>query len=324
LKIHIGRKIPKKIMILLNYLHPPSSYTAMGYHMKTILTTILVTGLFLSACKKQDEGSGANGKEEFAMAASESDATAEGIFDDVFNNVMGVSPEVGIGGTGVFGRVDVSGGRLEGVDSTPCYTLTIKQLNNATRFPLQITIDFGSGCTAKDGRTRKGRITIVYTGSLVISGNSATTSFDNYYLDNIKVEGTHKLTNTGTLDKKSYTTQVINAKLSQSNGNYIQWNSEKTVTQVEGGSTPLIGLDDAYNVTGNAGGSVQLNGKYFQWSTAITAPLLKRISCPWIAKGTISLNKGNDAVAVLDYGAGTCDNKVVFTVNGSIHEITLH
>ncbi len=311
-------------MILLNYLHPPSSYTAMVHCMKTILTTVLVTGLFLSACKKQDDESGAKGKEEFAMAASESDATAEGVFDDVFNNVMGVSPEVGIGGTGVFGRMDVSGARIDGVDSTPCYTVAIKQLNNTTRFPLQITIDFGTGCTARDGRTRKGKITVVYTGSLVISGNSATTIFDNYYLDNIKVEGTHKLTNTGTLDKKSYTTQVINAKLSQSNGDYIQWNSQKTVTQVEGGSTPLIGLDDAYNVTGNAGGSVQLNGKYFQWSTAITAPLLKRFSCPWIAKGTISLSKGSDAVAVLDYGSGTCDNKVVFTVNGSIHEITLH
>jgi hypothetical protein len=292
--------------------------------MKTILTTVLVTGLFLSACKKQDDESGTAGKEEFALAASESDATAEEVFDDVFNNVMGVSTEVGIGGTGVFGRMDVSTGRIDGVDSTSCYTVAIKQLNPATRFPLQITIDFGNGCTAKDGRTRKGRITVVYTGSLVISGNSATTVFDNYYLDNIKVEGTHKLTNTGTLDKKSYTTQVINAKLSQSTGNYIQWNSEKTVTQIEGGSTPLIALDDAYNVTGSAGGSVQLNGKYFQWSTAITAPLLKRFICPWIAKGTISLSKGGDAVAVLDYGSGTCDNKGSFTVNGSIHEITLH
>jgi hypothetical protein len=311
-------------MIILNYLPTPSSYTTMVYHMKTILTTVLVAGLFLSACKKQDDDSGTNGKEEFAMAASVSDATAEEVFDDVFNNVMGVSAEVGIGGTGVFGRMDVSSGRLEGVDSTTCYTVAIKQLNTATRFPLQITIDFGSGCVARDGRTRKGKIVVVYTGNLVISGNSSTTIFDNYYLDNIKVEGTHKLTNTGTLDKKSYTIQVINAKLSQSTGNYIQWNSEKTITQVEGGSTPLIGLDDAFNITGQAGGSVQMNGKYFQWSTAITAPLLKRFTCPWIAKGTLSLNKGSDAVAVLDYGSGTCDNKVVFTVNGSIHEITLH
>jgi len=311
-------------MILLNYLHPPSSYTTMVYHMKTILTTVLVTVLFLSACKKQDDESGTNGKEEFAMAASESDATAEEAFDDVFNNVMGVSAEVGIGGTGVFGRMDVSGGRLEGIDSTPCYTVAVKQLNPATRFPLQITVDFGSGCTAKDGRTRKGKITVVYTGSLVISGNSATTVFDNYYLDNIKVEGTHKLSNTGTLDKKSYTTQVINAKLSQSNGNYMTWNSEKTVAQIEGGATPLIGLADVYSITGQSAGSVLIDSKYIQWSTAITTPLTKKFSCRWISRGTLSLKKGNDAVAVLDYGAGTCDNKASFSVNGQVQEITLH
>jgi hypothetical protein len=289
-----------------------------------LLATILITGLVFSSCKKQDDDStGTSGKEEFATATSESDAAAEVVFDDVFNNVMGVSSEVGIGGTGVFGRVDVSSGRVEGVDTTTCYIVTTKQLST-TRFPLQITIDFGTGCTDRFGRTRKGKIIVVYTGHLFIPGNSATTSFDGYYLDDIKVEGSHKLTNTGTTDKKSYTTQVINAKLSQSNGNYIQWNSEKTIAQIEGGATPLIAIDDAYNITGQAGGSVQMDGKYFQWSTAITAPLTKRFTCRWIAKGTLSLKKGSDAVAVLDYGSGSCDNKATFTVNGVVHEITLH
>lgn len=296
-----------------------------------LLATILITGLTFSACKKQDDSAtGTAGKEEFASATSESDAAAEEVFDDVFNNVMGVSPEVAIGGTGVFGgRVDVSSGppspnRVDGVDSATCYAVTATQLSSATRFPLQFVIDFGSGCTGRDSRTRKGKIIIVYTGHLFVSGNSATTTFDGFYLDNIKVEGTHKITNTGTPDKKSYTTQVTNAKLSVSNSNYIQWNSEKTVTQTEGGATPAIGLDDAYNITGQANGAAQVDGKYFQWSTAITAPLTKRFTCRWISKGTLSLKKGSDVVAVLDYGSGACDNKATFTVNGVVHEITLH
>lgn len=296
--------------------------------MKTILATILIMGVVFTACKKQDDDStGTAGKEEFATAASTSDATAEEVFDDVFNNVMGVSPEVAIGGTGVFGRVDVSAGatnRVEGVDSATCYILTTTQLSPATRFPLQIVIDFGSGCTGRDGRTRKGKITIVYTGHLFYTGNSATATFSGFYLDNIKVEGAYKLTNTGTPDKKSYTTQVSNAKLSDTNGDYIQWDSQKTITQVEGGATPQIAIDDAYNITGQASGEAQVGGKYFQWSTAITAPLTKRFTCRWIAKGTLSLKKGSDAVAVLDYGQGICDNKATFTVNGVDHEITLH
>jgi hypothetical protein len=292
-----------------------------------LLATTLVTGLVLSACKKHDDASGTAGRQEFAKVSSESDAVAEVVFDDVFNNVMGVSSEVGIGGTGVFGRADVSAGtspnRLEGVDSTSCYILTTKQLSTLTRFPLQITIDFGAGCTGRDGRTRKGKIIVVYTGHLFISGNSATTTFEGYSLQNIKVEGTHKVTNTGTLDRKSYTTKVTNAKLTGPLGNYIQWNSEKTAIQTEGGITPLFALDDVYNISGQAGGSISVNGKYFQWSTAITSPLVKRFNCRWISAGSLSLNKGNDAVAVLDYGPGVCDNKASFKVNGVSQEITL-
>ena len=291
-----------------------------------LLVAVISTGLLFSSCKKHDDASGAAGTEEFATMSAQSDAAAELVFEDVFDNTMGVSTVVGIGGTGVFGReAGAPGGsnRMEGVDSTACYTVVTKQLS-ILRFPLQITIDFGSGCTGRDGRIRKGKIIIVYTGHLAIPGNSAAATFDGYSLDNVKVEGTHKLTNTGTTDKKSYTTQVINAKLSQANGNYVLWNSEKTVAQVEGGATPLIGLDDVYSITGQSNGSVQIDGKYFQWSTAITTPLTKKFSCRWISRGTLTLKKGNDAVAVLDYGPGTCDNKASFSLNGQVQEITLH
>src|SRR5687767_907351 len=102
-----------------------------------LLVTTMVAGLIFSACKKHDDASSTAGREEFATVSSQSDATAELVFDDVFNNIMGVSSEVAIGGTGVFGRADVSAGssnRLEGVDSTTCYSVVAKQLNTTTRF----------------------------------------------------------------------------------------------------------------------------------------------------------------------------------------------
>ncbi|WP_205509376.1 hypothetical protein [Longitalea arenae] len=282
-----------------------------------LLVPIMIIAVFFSACKKEDdEASGPAAQAAFAEAASQSDAAAEVVFDDVFNNVMGVSTEVGIGGTGVF--------KVEGLDTTTCYAVVTKQLNPATRFPLQVTIDFGSGCTGRDGRTRKGRISIVYSGNLFLPGNSAATTFEGYYLNDLKIEGSYKLVNTGSPDKKSYTTTVSNARLSTSNGNYIQWNSEKTITQTEGAATPLISLDDVFTVNGQAAGSVLLNDRYFQWSTAITTPLTKRFICRWISRGTLAVKKGNDAVAVLDYGSGACENKASFSVNGQVKEITLH
>lgn len=295
-----------------------------------LLATCVAVVVIFSACKKQDNSAGTSGQEEFAAVTAETDATAEAVFDDAFNNAMGVNTEVGIGGTGIFGRVNVSSttdastGRLTGVDSTSCYAVTIIQLNTATRFPLQITIDFGAGCTDRNGRTRKGKIIIIYTGRLINPGNSATLTFDGYYLDDIKVEGTQKITNTGTIDKKSYTTLVINAKLSRPNNNTCEWNSEKTISQTDGMLTPSLAIDDIFAISGQANGSVQKDGKYFQWSTITTTPLTKRFACRWISKGTITLQKGNAAVAVLDYGPGTCDNKAIFSVNNVDHEITLH
>ena len=296
-----------------------------------VLTVITVILIVFAACKKQDDATTSEAKEEFADASAETDATADVVFDDVFDNVMGVNTEVGIGGTGIFGRAAVStasqppsGGRIDGVDSTTCYTVVIKQMSTANRFPLQITLDFGSGCTSKDGRTRSGKINIIYTGRLTTAGNSCTTTFDGYYIDNIKVEGTQKISNTSTPDKKCFTTEVTDARLTWTNGNFSQWNSEKTITQTDGTATPLIAADDVFSLTGQANGSIQKGDKYFEWSTAITAPLLKRYGCHYFSKGTLTLSKGNTQVAVLDYGNGTCDNKASFTVNGVVHEITLY
>jgi hypothetical protein len=304
---------------------------------RVLVALALVMPVAFSACKKADEGTGTAAKEEYARMVSVSDAEADWVFDDLFNNVLGVNAEVGLGGLGIFGRVNMSeaqpayaeasvgeGNRVVGVDSAACFLVNIVQLNLSTRFPLQITVDFGLGCPGKDGRIRKGKIKIVYTGNISNAGNSATTTFDSYFVDNIKVEGTLKIANNSTLTKKIYTSLVTNARLTKGNGNFIQWNSEKTISQVEGMLTPLINLDDVFNLSGQSNGSAQLNGRFFQWSTAITAPLVKKFTCPWIVKGSISLKKGTSEVAVLDYGAGNCDNKASFTLNGAAHEITLH
>jgi hypothetical protein len=289
----------------------------------------LVTIVIVASCKKDNSAAGTQAeKEEFATVTSESDAEAEVVFDDVFDNVMGVNDEVAIGGTGVFGRVavgsntvDDSGNRLTGTDST-CFAVSITQVGS-TRFPLKVVIDFGAGCTGKDGRIRKGKIIAVYTGRLILPGNAATITFDGYGVNDISVEGTYKITNTSTQNKKSFTTQVIGARLSKPNGNFTQWNSEKTVAQIEGLGTPFLPLDDWFEVSGQANGAVKRGDRYFQWSTVINQPLLKKYLCRWIVKGTITLSKSNTAVAVLDYGSGSCDNKATFSVNGTAREITL-
>lgn len=299
-----------------------------------MLTVVLCTTVvFMTSCKKEgSETETAAQKEEFAMASSDADAEAEVIFDDVFNNVVGVDAEVGIGGTGVFGSANTNAGGIgsevlsgaNGVDTIRCFTVTYTQLSAPARFPLKVVIDFGAGCTGRDGRTRKGKIVIVYTGPLFIPGNSTTTSFEGYTVNNVTVEGTHKISNNSTPNIKSFKVMVIGAKLSKENGNFTQWNSEKTISQTEGLGTPLFPLDDAFKLEGGANGAVKKGDKFFQWSTIITEPLVKKFTCRWIAKGVVVMQKSNAPVAELNYGTGSCDNKATLTINGQVREITLH
>lgn len=295
-------------------------------------TALAAMGLLaMTSCKKESSSPGTPAEqEEFATVSSESDAEAETIFDNVFDNVMGVDTEVGVGGgIGVFSSNTAADGQAttfgtQGTDSARCFTVTYLQLNAPNRFPLQITLDFGAGCEGRDGRIRKGKIITVYTGPLFIPGNSSTTSFEGYMIDAIAVEGTHKITNTSTQAVKAYTTAVIGAKLSKPNGNFYEWNSEKTISQVQGLGTPLFVLDDVFTIEGSTNGAAKKADKYYQWSTTISNPLIKKFACRWIVQGTVVLRKSNSVVAELDYGSGDCDNKASLTVNGQVREITLH
>ena len=121
--------------------------------------------------------------------------------------------------------------------------------------------DFGTiGCTGPDGRVRRGKIITEYTNRLIYPGAIATTTFDGFYVDAVHVEGTHKITNISdsrsllpTLPGK-FKVEVINGKLTKPNGNYIEWNSTKTITQVEGLATPDYPRDDAFKIEGSAKG----------------------------------------------------------------------
>ena len=292
---------------------------------------------FSISCKKEISNSGsAQQDEELASeTSSRADAESEFIFNDVFDNVMGVSDDVGLAGVGVFGKMNNTGsGTLLGARTDACYTVSITHLNPPDAFPVKIVIDFGTGCQGRDGRTRSGKIITTYTARLLYPGAKATTTFDNYHVDSIKVEGTHVITNQSTLPTSTanivfiWKAVVEGAKLTKPSGNYSEWNSTKTITQIEGSATPILPLDDIYKVEGSANGKVKRGDLLVAWKAEITEPLIKKFSCRWIVKGVlkvirINLSSSSQWVGIINYGGGDCDNKAKVTINGVDHEITL-
>jgi len=301
---------------------------------RLMIAVIFLSILIINSCKKETSNSGnlsPQEEEQATLVMTESDAEAEFVFNDLFDDVMGANNDVGMAGTGIFGRANILNNSLEiaRVDSTTrCFTVAIIHATTSF-FPVSITIDFGSGCLGRDGHTRYGKIITTYTNRLIVPGASATTSFENFQIDSLQIAGTQKITNTSTANERQFSVDVENAKLSKPNGNYSEWNSHKTITQVEGLGTPELPFDDIYKIQGSATGKVKKDDRLYAWTSEIVDPLIKKFTCPWIVKGQVKNSKVSNSsnstwVAVLDYGNGDCDNQATITINGIEHQITLH
>lgn len=298
-----------------------------------LATIIAISLLVFGSCKKEESNTNP-AEERFASeTTSEADAESEDIFNEIFDNVMGVNTDVAFGGTGVFGRMNPNGaGDVARVQACP--NVTITHPNAPDIFPAKVVMDFGTGCTGRDGRTRSGKIITTYTKRLIMPGAVATTTFDGFTVDSIKVQGTHTITNEGespltvNCPTHKWKVTVERAKLTKPNGNYIEWNSTKTVTQIEGKCTPYIPLDDIFEIRGSSYGKVKRGDFLIAWNSEITDPLIKKFTCRWIVKGNIrivrlNLTTNSPWIAAINYGAGTCDNQAVATINGVSHNITL-
>lgn len=294
---------------------------------------IFIMILFLFSCNKETSGNSLTQQQQqdASFNAAESNAEAETIFNNVFDNVMGVNNEVGLQGTGIFGRMATLQPYLEKSDSIypfSCFMIAINSLNPGSIFPLQVTIDFGSGCQGKDGHFRKGKIITTYSNRLVLPGATAITTFDGFYIDSINVSGTHTVVNTGNSATRQFSIDVTGAKLTSPDGNYTAWECHKTVTQIAGLATPDYPLDDVFAIDGNSVGTIKYGDWLIAWNSHIAEPLIKEFLCHWIVKGKIETVRnfsGNNSqwVAELDFGNGSCDGLATITVNGVTREISL-
>lgn len=298
--------------------------------LSTSALAILTCAVIVTACQKSSTTTTSTTTADADAAILGASATADdqsnAVYNGVFDNVMGVNDDAGLGaGIGVFFAPSTSGSAQfgNGTDSTgtPCYTVTVDPVTRGV-FPKTITIDFGTGCTGADGRTRRGKIITVYTGKMKTPGSKATTTFDGFYVDSIKVEGTHIVENQSTTDNRVFTLTLQNGKLTSPSGSYVAANRTHTWTQTSGSSTPNLPGDDVYQITGSSDGTASAAGVTVQWSTNITQPVVRNFTCRWAVSGQVTITH-NAKTGVLDYGTGTCDNKATLTVGTKTYDITL-
>lgn len=286
------------------------------------LLAIFSLTLVFTSCKK-DKVSAA----EDAVAAIETvedDNVAEFNFDSNIDQSFEMAEEKDPNAFATAAPASVSP-RLAGNDTQIAPQCVIIEINRRDTFPKIVSINFGSGCRGRDGRLRSGKITIEYSGRMRDSGSVAKTEFDNFYVDSVKVEGVHFLTNISQPGKPKFKREIIDGKLTWPSGQWIQRSAVREVEMLDGMLTITRG-DDVFSVTGAA------NGKNFRgktWTSKITSALELRGDCRWITQKRFEITKGivsfqhNSSTGSLDYGNGDCDQKAILTINDRSKEITL-
>ena len=169
--------------------------------------------------------------------------------------------------------------------------ITVDPLDYTT-FPKTITIDFQTGVLCEDGIIRKGIINILSTDWYGNEGSEHTTTFENYYHNDFKVEGTHYVKNLGrNVDNNlEYSVIVENGKITANTGKTISYTENSLRTWIAGSSTPLNIWDDEYMLDGTQSG---ISSDGVEYMLTIEEPLHFVLLPRKIKSGILNFEVGN-------------------------------
>ncbi len=256
---------------------------------KTLAISIISLGLLsvvVTSCRKN-----ADTATEESVAADNS--TAEANFSDESRIVDMAAIENGLGKT-----------------NSTCPIVTVDTIST----PHSMTLDFGTtNCTGTDGKARRGKITVTWTGRYRAAGTVITHTYTDFFQNDNKIEGTKTVTNMGLNNAGHiyFTIQISNAKITKTNGKIISWSSTRTREWIQGANTASV-ADDIYSITGNASGT---DGSGNAFSMVITKAITVDFSCQYhLISGTVEITPSGKATRVIDYGNGSCDDDATLTV----------
>ena len=292
------------------------------------ISLMALVGLTLNSCKKKegctdetatnyekkakvDDGTCEYPEAEEETGAVDDHNEAQKEYDDAFTIAENAMKDYD-------SDMDKSGNQV--FSDTTCATISIDTLFSQNGAKGRITIDFGTtNCEGTDGRERRGKIYVDYTGKYRTPGTVVTTTFDEYYVNDIKVEGTKKVT---TESREVYKVSVTDAKLTFTDNTTITWQSERTRTWTEGNELTLVDIfniwNDVHVVRGTASGVGRLGQSFDVEINDITVKLecwLSKVFAP--VSGSIVIKPENFNTITLDYGDGECDKKGTITIGNN-------
>ncbi len=276
--------------------------------------------LFLASCQDDKIDFSANDSQNV-----ENEAVSDAYYEDADDmSSIAVSSDA----TTLTGGREAAGGKTVTISDLAkrfdCATVTFELApNNELGNPKgTITIDFGTGCTDAKGNVRKGKLIINYSGKRFLAGSTVVTTFDGYFINGVKIEGTRTVTNTSASleSNPAFNIIVTGGKATWPDATFATREVNRTRVWQRSSTNPNL---DVWSVSGTASGTNR-NGRSYQME--ITKPLVYKRECAISDKVFIAV-EGTKVLTVeskqitIDYGDGACDKLVTITVNGKSREV---
>jgi hypothetical protein len=251
--------------------------------------------------------------EQASVNIADDDAVSDAVFEDIYSTTD--NAEI------ILDELSKSGAsKSMSLLADSCPSITITQPETGI-WPKTVTVDFGEGCTGLYDNSRSGKIIIVITGPRLEVGSTRTVTFENYYFNGIKVEGTKVVENTGYNSNQNlvFSVTLTGGKLTLPDGKFIERSFVHQREWIAGLLTRNI-WDDECLVTGTATGTT-LEGVVYN-NTITTALHWKRV-CFFIVSGVVKIEREGKPDVEINFGTGECDAKAIVTRGGESKEILL-
>jgi hypothetical protein len=268
---------------------------------KTLILFTALTALIMTSCGKSDP------IDTKATDAADDVALSEALYDDAF-----ASLEIAT----AFAEVGKKSASI--LDSCPLITVNSP---GQEFFPRNIVIDYSTGCTGLFDVVRSGKILITLSGPRGTTGSERVLTFDNYYVNGARVEGTYTIENIGPNSSQNavFAVSLEGGKITFPDSKVItrEFSRQREYIQGYGTWNPW---DDMCLITGTSSGT-NLEGKAY--SLTVTNPLEWTAACRFLIGGTIRFDVDGIEPFELDYGTGECDALATMSRGDESKEITL-
>lgn len=270
---------------------------------KLLMAMSLAAVITLNSCEDEDQVSGDD----------VNNVNSESLSDSYFQDSDEMSKSASE-------RTDAAGGRIAEDYRFVCATFTLT--GGSTKTAGSITINFGdgAGCKDKNGNTRKGKIKVTWSnGPAANVGFTTVTTFEDYSINDIKLEGTRTITK---LQSSNITSLKYSAVLEAGKAT---WPDSTFITRTSNFTAEFNSTNTTTTLTGNASGS---NRKEKEYTMEITEAIIFKGECIasdgiFMAVDGIKKFISGGRELIVDYGDGTCDRSVTLTLGAASRTVSL-